>query len=100
VKDYKLSPHMIKMDIEGAEIQAITGGMMTWNNTAPVIIMEYLTGKENASYKEAVSILKTCGYKSYMIDNNGTLVFVDDITSYMCTHNTTSENVVLKKDNN
>jgi len=100
LNEHALQPDMIKMDIEGAEVQAITGGMDTWANTSPVVIMEYLFEKENVSYKKAVDILRTSGFVPHMIDENGELVRVDDISLYMKTNNTTSENVVLKKGNN
>ncbi|MCB9047394.1 MAG: FkbM family methyltransferase [Chitinophagales bacterium] len=100
LNEHALQPDMIKMDIEGAEVQAVNGGLNTWNSTAPVVIMEYLSDNQKASYKEAVDILRNCGYKTHMIGVEGVLVPVDDILSYMAEHDTTSENVVLKKENN
>ena len=96
-----LLPDMIKMDIEGAEIQAINGGMSTWNNTSPVVIMEYLLDSENDTHDKAATKLGDCGYKMHMIDAQGGLVPVDNIVQYMRSNNMTSENIVfIKRDNN
>lgn len=99
LQEHDLVPDMIKMDIEGAEIQAMVGGMKTWENSAPIIIMEYLLMNEKNSYKEAVNILRGHGFEAYMIDDEGELVLVEDIATYMHAHNSTSENIVLKKYN-
>lgn len=95
-----LKPDMIKIDVEGAEVQAIKGGEKMWQEVAPIVIMEYLLeGGTGSSYEEATKILRKAGFASYMIKQDGALDKTDDIQQYMQQHGMTSENVVFKKDN-
>lgn len=92
-----LKPAIIKIDVEGAEEQAIAGGMKTWQEGYSTIIMEYLDEGDNTSYTSAADILYGVGYKSFMIDKYGKLVATDDILSSMRGNNISSENIVFIK---
>ena len=91
-------PDMIKIDVEGAEVQTIKGGAKMWDKASPVVIMEYLLEDSGStSYSEAADLLSNAGYVAHMIKTDGSLEMTDDIVSYMTTNNMTSENVVFKK---
>lgn len=92
-------PAMIKIDVEGAEVQAINGGVTTWAASKPVLVMEYLDEGEESSYATAADMMYSNGYQSYMILQDGTLQETTDVLGYMRSKNMTSENVVFKKDN-
>lgn len=97
VDENKLNPAMIKIDVEGAEVQAIYGGANTWQGQSPVLVMEYLDEGSESSYTQAATAMYGYGYQSYMITDEGTLAETSDILSYMRQHDMTSENIVFKK---
>lgn len=90
-------PDIIKIDVEGAEIQAVTGGAKTWQDRSPVLVMEYLDEGNESTYTHAAAVMYSNGYRSHMITWDGVTAEVKDILSYMRQHNMTSENIVFKK---
>ncbi len=95
-----LVPDMIKIDVEGAEVKAITGGTRMWSSISPIVIMEYLLEDEkDTTYCDATDILKKAGYNAFVINLDGTLEKTDDVQGYMKANAVTSENIVFKKDN-
>lgn len=99
LKENNCSPAMIKVDVEGAEVQAINGGADTWATTQTVLVMEYLDEGDESSYAKAADMMYGKGYQSYMILQDGTLQITTDVLGDMRRKNMTSENVVFKKDN-
>ncbi len=97
VDENELNPAMIKIDVEGAEVQAIKGGAHTWQGQSPVLVMEYLDEGNESSYTQAAAVMYGYGYKSYMITDEGKLAEISDILSYMRQYDMTSENIVFKK---
>lgn len=93
----QMNPAMIKIDVEGAEAQAIRGGSEILHQLNPYIIMEYLDEDDTTGYKEAADILQEQGYISYMIDKQGKLYEERNILDRMRLNNITSENIVFKK---
>lgn len=62
----------IKCDIEGAEIHAIKGGLVTIEKTLPVIFLEMLrkwSAKFGYHPNDIIKILSDIGYKCYFIKN-------------------------------
>jgi len=73
-------PTFLKIDVEGAESQVIEGGIKTLKETSPIISMEvWRKPLDNASHLKAIEILYNLGYKSYKIDNEGELEFIEKI---------------------
>ncbi len=91
------TPAMIKIDVEGAEVQAVSGGEKTWTEKSPVLVMEFLDEGHDNTYTHAAAVMYGYGYKSYMINEEGTLKETGDILAYMRRHGMTSENIVFKK---
>ena len=99
VRENNIIPDMIKIDVEGAEVQAINGGSRTWQNMSPLVVVEYLDEGDTSSYTKAAEAMYNHGYSSYMILSDGTLEHTDDVLRYIRKKGMTSENVVFKKDN-
>lgn len=93
----QIQPAIIKIDVEGAEVQALSGGTKTWEEGKCTVIMEYLDEGEATSYTAAADILYSHDYRSYMIGNDGELVETTDILSRMRDEGMLSENIVFKK---
>ncbi len=91
------TPAMIKIDVEGAEVQAVSGGKETWTGKSPVLVMEFLDEGYSDTYTTAASVMYSCGYKSFIINEDGTLTETGDILAYMRRHDMASENIVFKK---
>jgi hypothetical protein len=97
IEDEKIKPSMIKIDAEGSEFEIIKG---LSNNLLklkiPFICMEYLTAdRENLNHKQAVSLMKSFGYKLKIIDKNGRIIDCNDIDAYFKCKNLESDNVVF-----
>lgn len=99
VRNNNITPDMIKIDVEGAEVQAINGGSGTWQNMSPLLVVEYLDEGDTSSYTKAAEAMYSHGYSSYMILSDGALEHTNDVLGYMRQRGITSENVVFKKDN-
>lgn len=65
-------PTIIKLDIEGAEANALEGARETLNKYKPKIVMEVWHGERGAKYsKQAVDILFSHGYTAHRIHEDG-----------------------------
>jgi FkbM family methyltransferase len=99
LQEHKAEPAIIKIDVEGAEVKAVSGGNNTWQTKAPVLVMEYLDDDNDKTYETAANIMYENGYKSFIILRDGSLKETSDIPGYMKAKNIISENVVFKKHN-
>lgn len=71
-------PTFLKIDVEGAEGEVIEGGIETLKQGNPIIAME-VWNTNNESHLRAINILYELGYKSYKINNEGELEFIEKI---------------------
>ncbi|MFN8416430.1 MAG: FkbM family methyltransferase [Cytophagaceae bacterium] len=91
-------PEFIKMDVEGAEFKAIKGGQKFFQEYSPVLVMEYLAPeRQNTAHQNAVELLRSWGYQSYSIQNDGTLKPESNLDDYLKRADLDSDNIVLKK---
>lgn len=96
VKERQFKPKVIKMDVEGAELQVMEGMQQILQTQSPMIAMEYLTtDRHNASHQAALKLARSYGYQSFLIDNKGDLVKTEDITTGILAQGLDSDNVVL-----
>ena len=98
VTDNKIIPTIIKMDVEGGEYDVIKGAMnyLAMNNT--YIVMEYLASeRENSNHKKATELLRSIGYKSYLINAEGKLTLTEKIDPHFQLNNIDSDNIVFRK---
>lgn len=93
-----INPKIIKIDVEGAELQVIKGGEKYLKNNAPVLVMEYLVEEyQNKIHEQSVGYLKKLNYKSFIIDKKGHIKGVDNIYHSLQKRNLTSDNIVFIK---
>lgn len=68
----KVSPSMIKIDVEGAEYKVLSGSRAFLKSNAPQLIVEYLNPqKGNYSHKQAVQLALSMGYRLFVLDQRG-----------------------------
>lgn len=98
LKNEKVYPKIIKIDVEGAELSVINGLSNYLSDFSPLIIMEYLSYKRgNKEHQEAEKKLNSLGYFSFLIDNLGNLQKQESISKYLEQHNLESDNIVFMK---
>jgi FkbM family methyltransferase len=92
----KLQPSFIKIDVEGAEDQVLSGAIHTLTTLQPVIAMEYLAGHQpGAGHQRACQILMQAGYQSYSINAAGYLDKQQDIPDYLQKNQLDSDNLIF-----
>ncbi len=90
------SVDMIKVDVEGGELGVLTGLEEYLVDNNPTIIIEYLSAdRNNQSHVLAAQYLLDKGYKSYIIDKNGSATGCIDLASYMKEAGLDSDNIVF-----
>ena len=93
-------PHIIKIDVEGAEYKVLSGANDYLNNNSPSIVMEYLSAQRgNEAHLQAENLLKSKGYLPYLIDSKGQLNVVANINLYLDENELESDNIVFIKKN-
>lgn len=92
-------PNLIKIDVEGAEDKVFEGArqFLTTNKTCQ-IVMEYLNPtRHNDAHQKAKTLIETFGYQCHIINQQGKLLPMNDVDTYLLTQNLDSDNVVFKK---
>lgn len=91
-------PAMIKIDVEGAELKVIEGGIDFFRSAYPLIAMEYLApGRGNTEHRKAMELLRQIGYKTYLLDENGSMQETADIERHLAHKELESDNIIFKK---
>jgi FkbM family methyltransferase len=92
-------PALIKIDVEGAEYKVIKGADTFLQHHTPILIIEYVSPeRHNEAHKKAVQLLvERHGYKTYTIQNDGSIKPVIDLDQYLHDHQLESDNIVFKK---
>lgn len=97
----KHHPDIIKIDVEGAESAVIKGALQLLGDPQKrtTLVMEFLAPeRNNQSHNDAVKQLKQLGYKTYMIQQDGSLSLIADVEQHLRSNNLDSDNIVLKRD--
>ncbi|MEM9835319.1 MAG: FkbM family methyltransferase [Bacteroidota bacterium] len=67
------SPHLIKIDVEGAEDKVILGGAQLLAQPNVMVIMEYLPShKSNGSHSRALALMQQWDYQVFRLMDDGT----------------------------
>jgi FkbM family methyltransferase len=91
-------PNVVKIDVEGAEPQVLTGMERLLTKHAPLLVMEYLIGEgQQDSHREAVALAVGQGYHTYRINAQGIPVVCPDVEAAMRREGLDSDNIVLIK---
>jgi FkbM family methyltransferase len=91
-------PKIIKIDVEGAELQVLTGLADYLKNNSPILVMEYLMeNNQNRVHEQAVAFLEEMGFEKYIIDENGKMVKCKNIKAAMADRKLDSDNIVFKR---
>lgn len=99
VLQHKISPKIIKIDVEGAEDKVIAGAQEALQVIHPFIVLEYLEpSRQNEAHRKAAKLLQLAGYQAHSIDEKGELVLCKDIESYLAAQQLDSDNIVFVKD--
>lgn len=73
----------IKIDVEGAEMRALQGGLATINRCKPTILSEVhqiqLQAVSKCSARDYISSLKSLGYRAYTVDDRAFSHELDDV---------------------
>lgn len=94
---YKLSPDIIKIDVEGAEYQVVS--TLKDTSLCPIIIMEYILQEDkDLTHDLALDHLKKIGYDVKRIDSNGDLVPGQDFKEVMHSRGLISDNIVFVRE--
>ncbi|MEM1215958.1 MAG: FkbM family methyltransferase [Bacteroidota bacterium] len=97
VQKEQLRPQLIKIDVEGAELQVIEGLRQTLAQQQPTLVMEYLCDERgNAAHRAAEQLLRTLGYQAHRIQENGSSILVNNVPHYLRAAQLESDNVVFK----
>lgn len=66
-------PTILELDVEGSELDVISGGLNIIKSYKPRIIMEIWSKEYNEGHIKAAQMLISLGYNSHRIDKNGDL---------------------------
>lgn len=66
VKEYKISPSIVKIDVEGGEVEVLRGMELTIRNSKPAIL---LSVHNDELRRECLSLLAAFGYRTTPLDN-------------------------------
>lgn len=98
VQRFGIRPAIIKIDVEGAELQVISGAAHTLRQQQPLVVMEYLApNRHNETHRQAAALLRELGYQSFAPDATGGLVPCTDLDAYLAAHAEDSANFVFRK---
>lgn len=91
-------PDLVKIDVEGAELQVLRGMEALLTRRSPTLVMEYLTNSsQREAHREAVAFALHLGYAQYLIDKNGNLQPCAGIEAAMAAAGLDSDNIVLRR---
>ena len=95
---HQISPAIIKIDVEGAELRVVKGAERFLSTATCIIAMEYLnSSRGNMQHRKAKELLDGFGYKPHVIDSDGTLSFHDGIDNYLDQVELESDNIIFVK---
>lgn len=93
-------PRVVKIDVEGAELKVIHSFKKHLTAHAPYVIMEYLSlERGNTEHQKAEQVLKSLGFAPHLIDQQGKLHEVTNISNYLKNKELESDNIVFVKKN-
>ena len=97
----KIYPEIIKMDVEGAEIEALLGMKTLLQSSKLILVMEYWRDVKHktGAQDNAKKILFENGFKQFVIDDEGNLFETNQSEMMMDKNHINSDNLVFMKMN-
>lgn len=96
-----IKPKIIKIDVEGAEFKVVNGLREHLFKYSPKIVVEFLSSKRgNTEHIKAEKLLKSLGYKPFIIKNNSKLQESESLYEHIENSGFESDNIVFMKDEN
>ena len=97
-EEKEVCPTIIKIDVEGAELQVLKGMAVYLRDNNPIIVMEYITDKyQNDAHEKAIVFLNSLGFETFIIDSQGKLIPEKEIIVSLKKRNLDSDNIVFLK---
>ena len=92
-------PDLIKLDVEGAELEALQGMKSILTQHSPVLVMECWSNNSEKmkTHQQALQLLLDFGYKQFVIDDDGKLFETADDQMMINKNNIESDNLVYRK---
>ena len=98
LEDWMVHPDFIKIDVEGAQYDAIAGLKSCLEYCQPVIAMAYhARGRSNHAHNKALKLLSTFGYYPHLIEQDGSLVRVENVDTQLLDRGLETDFIVLKQ---
>jgi FkbM family methyltransferase len=91
----------IKMDVEGAEYEALLGGVEFLSTSSPILAMEYHVNEnsELLGCQKGAQLLDKLNFKAYVINHDGRLSRIPGcIDSYLSSLDRDVDNLIFKKE--
>ena len=99
-KQKSIEPKVIKIDVEGAEYQVISGAKALLKSQSPKVVIEFLHSKRhNKAHLQAKQLMNELGYESFSIEDDGSLKECSDIEAFLNKKELDSDNIIFQKSN-
>ena len=94
----KLSPKIIKVDVEGAEFLVMQGAQQYLTSDDPYVVLEYVQrGRGHSEHEKALQYLQNYRLYPHAISVDGSITYVENVTHYLLENRLDSDNLVFKK---
>ncbi|KAA3633303.1 MAG: FkbM family methyltransferase [Bacteroidetes bacterium] len=98
LEDWMIHPDFIKIDIEGAQYDAIAGLKSCLEFCKPEVAMAYQArGRSNHAHNKALVIAKKYGYLPHLIEQDGTLTLAENVDTELLERGLDTDFIVLKR---
>lgn len=98
VSKNQIFPSVLKIDVEGSEMEVLQGGIQYLKKHSPQVVMEFQIVKDKRPpYLKAVEIANKIGYKAFEILADGNTQMIDDPETWADQISLESDNILLSK---
>ncbi len=98
LSEHDLTPDILKIDVEGAELLVMSGATHLLSQSSPVLILEFVNDPRRDSDAHPVAdLLGSYGFAPHAITSDGELEPMHNLPDYMSQHD--SDNIVFMKPN-
>ena len=91
IDNLNIKPNLIKIDVEGGELEVVKSGLKLIKKCKPFIVIEY----NHNNFKNIFKILTKLGYKAFLLKNK--LIKINKSTLIEILKARNSTNIIFKK---